>query len=82
MDFFGLFANILDGCMLVLGKYCKFLNAKKIRICFLFEIICLLYWMYMNFNRGLYSQMASCVVSIMICIYGYREWGKLSNNDK
>lgn len=76
MNFFGFTANLIDAAMLVFGKTGKFLNARGNRICFLMDIVCLAYWFYMNINRGLYSQAASCIVSICICIYGFRQWGK------
>jgi nicotinamide riboside transporter PnuC len=76
MDLFGLTANLIDATMLLFGKTGKFLNARGIRACFLIEIVCLSYWFYMDIQRGLYSQGISCLVSICICIYGYRRWGK------
>ncbi len=76
MNVFGLTANIIDACVLMCGKTGKFLNARGNRICFLIDICCLSYWTCMDFNRGLYSQGVSCMVSICICIYGFRRWGK------
>jgi hypothetical protein len=76
MDLFGLTANLIDASMLMLGKTGKFLNAKGIRACFLIEIVCLSYWCCMDIERGLIAQGISCLVSICICIYGYRKWGK------
>ena len=76
MNLFGLTANIIDALMLVLGKGGKFLNARGNRICFLIDIACLSYWFFMDISRGLYSQGISCIVSIIICGYGFYNWGK------
>lgn len=76
MNFFGMTANIIDACMLLCGKGSKFLNAKGNRICFIIDIFLLSYWFFMDINRGLYSQGVSCIISICICIYGFRNWGK------
>lgn len=76
-NLFGITANVVDACFLIFGKTGKILNAKGIRICFIFELICLSYWMYMDIQRGLYSQGFSCIISMCICIYGFRTWGKM-----
>lgn len=76
MNYFGLTANIVDACVLLFGKSGKILNARGNRICFLIDIACLSYWCYMDINRGLYSQGCSCVISMLIASYGYRNWGK------
>lgn len=76
MNLFGLTANIIDACFLLLGKGGKILNARGIRICFLIDIVCLSYWLYMDLNRGLISQGISCIISIGIACYGYVRWGR------
>lgn len=76
MNFFGMTANLIDLGMLIFGKGGKILNARGNRLCFLVDITCLSYWFFMDINRGLYSQGASCIVSICICIYGFRTWGR------
>lgn len=76
-NLFGLTANLIDALFLVFGKTSKFLNAKRIRYCFLIDIVCLSYWTYMDIERGLISQAISAIVSICICIYGFRKWGKM-----
>ena len=76
MELFGLTANLIDACFLILGKTGKFLNARGKRICFLIDITCLSYWFYMDIKRDLISQGLSCIVSIVICIYGFRRWKK------
>lgn len=73
---FGLTANIIDACFLLLGKSGKILNARGIRICFLVDMVCLSYWFCMDMQRGLYSQGISCIISFCICIYGFIHWGK------
>ena len=78
MDLFGFTANLIDACFLIFGKTGKFLNARGIRICFVIDFICLSYWMYMDIQRGLISQGISCLISMVICIYGFRRWGKKS----
>jgi nicotinamide riboside transporter PnuC len=76
MNLFGFAANFFDACVLIFGKSGKILNARGNRICFLIELCCLSYWCFMDINRGLYSQGVSCIFSMMICIYGFRRWGK------
>jgi len=76
-NLFGLTANLIDACFLIFGKGGKILNARGNRICFLMDIVCLSYWIYMDILRGLYSQAFSAVISICICIYGFKRWGKL-----
>jgi len=71
---FGITANLIDALFLFLGKGGKILNARGNRICFLIDIFCLSYWTYMDFCRGLYSQGFSAIISICICIYGFRRW--------
>ena len=73
---FGLTANLIDACFLVLGKTGKLLNARGLRACFLIDIVCLSYWVYMDICRGLYSQAIGAFVSMAICAYGFRRWGK------
>lgn len=83
-NLFGLTANLIDAFFMCIGKTGKILNAKGIRICFLLDIFCLSYWIYIDIQRGLYSQAISAAISICICIYGFRNWGKKQriNNDK
>lgn len=76
MNYFGITANVIDACMLLFGKTGKFLNARGNRICFLIDIACLTYWFWMDIHRGLYSQGCSCIISIMISIYGFINWGR------
>lgn len=76
MNYFGFAANLVDAFMLFIGKGGKILNAKKIRWCFVVDIFCLLYWFYMDLSRGLYSQGFSCIVSIMIAVYGFINWSR------
>lgn len=75
-NLFGLTANIIDACVLLCGKTGKVLNARGMRACFLIDLCCLTYWVQMDFQRGLYSQGVSAIISMGICIYGYRRWGK------
>lgn len=82
MNLFGLTANLIDACFLILGKSGKVLNARGNRICFLIDLVCLSYWFFMDIQRGLYSQGVSCIVSICISIYGFRNWGKLKKEKK
>ena len=77
-NMFGLTANIIDAAFLILGKTGKFLNARGIRACFLIDLVCLSYWFVTDLQRGLYSQGISCTVSMALCIYGFRRWGKNS----
>ena len=68
--------------MLCLGKTGKFLNARGNRVCFLIDLVCLTYWLYMDLNRGLYAQGLSCFISMGLSIYGYIRWGKMQNKEK
>ena len=79
MNYFGLAANLVDACFMLVGKTGKVLNARGNRICFLLDIICLCYWIYIDIQRGLYSQALSASISICICLYGYRNWGKFKS---
>lgn len=81
-NLFGLTANLIDAVFMVIGKTGKVLNARGIRICFLFDITCLIYWVYIDIQRCLYSQAISAMISICICIYGFRRWGKLDMKKK
>lgn len=74
---FGFTANLVDACFLMCGKGGKILNARGNRICFLIDICCLTYWVYIDLMRGLYSQACSALVSICICVYGFIKWGKM-----
>lgn len=74
---FGLTANLIDAAFLVVGKGGKILNARGNRICFLLDMICLSYWIYMDLQRSLYSQAISACISFGICIYGFRRWGRI-----
>lgn len=76
MNYFGLTANLIDAIFMIFGKTAKFLNARKIRWCFIIDIGCLSYWIYMDIMRGLYSQAFSALISIAICTYGFINWGK------
>lgn len=76
MNLFGMTANIIDACFLILGKTGKVLNARGNRICFLTDLVCLSYWMYIDINRELYSQGFGCLVSMALCFYGYYKWGQ------
>lgn len=77
MNLFGITANVIDLFFLIFGKTGKILNAKRNRLCFVIETICLSYWFYIDMKRGLYSQSIFCLISILICIYGYYNWGKI-----
>ena len=76
MNYFGLTANLVDAFFMVIGKTSKIMNARKIRYCFLLDIGCLSYWVYMDIMRGLYSQALSALISIFIAVYAFRRWGK------
>ncbi len=79
MNLFGLTANLIDACMLIFGKAGKILNARRNRYCFIIDIICLCYWIYMDLSRGLISQGISCFFSIIIAGYGFYNWRKMEN---
>lgn len=75
-NLFGLTANLIDAGFLLFGKTGKILNARGIRWCFAIDFVCLSYWLYMDFQRGLISQGISCIVSMCIAIYGFNRWKK------
>lgn len=77
-NLFGFTANLIDAAFIVCGNTSKILNARGIRLCFLIDIFCLGYWTYIDIERNLYSQAIGAIVSILICIYGYRRWGKIN----
>jgi hypothetical protein len=76
MDLFGFTSNCLDAFVIVVAKGGKVLNARKNRLCFIIDFFCLIYWCFMDMGRGLYSQSFGCIISILICIYGFKKWGK------
>lgn len=83
MNYFGLTANLIDACFMLIGKTSKFMNAHRLRYCFLLDIFCLIYWTYMDISRGLYSQAVSAVISICLATYGFINWGRKDKlNDK
>ena len=76
MNHFGLTANIIDACFMVIGKTSKFMNAKRLRYCFILDLFCLTYWVFIDIQRGLYSQALSALISMGLAVYGFRNWGK------
>ncbi len=76
MNPFGFTANLLDLVFIILGKSGKFLNARGLRICFIIDTVCVGYWFYIDIERGLFAQAASCLLTIGINIYGWNKWGK------
>jgi nicotinamide riboside transporter PnuC len=79
MNSFGIFGNLLDLFFVIIGKTGKVLSARGNRICWILDICCLLYWIYIDIVRGLYVQAFSAVVSIGIAIYGFKRWGTKGN---
>lgn len=65
-----------DTIINLLGKYGRWLNARGRRICFLIWMVCISYWICVDFMRGLYAQTFFCIVSGALHIYGYVHWGK------
>ncbi len=39
-------------------------------------MICLIYWFYVDIQRGLYSQAIFAIFSFALSVYGYIRWGK------
>ena len=76
MNYFGLTANLIDAIFMTLGKTSKIMNARRLRYCFIIDMVCLFYWTYMDINRGLYSQAVSAVISMGIAAYGFVHWGR------
>jgi hypothetical protein len=74
----GLAGNLIDAAVLIFGKAGKILNARGMRVCFLMEMLCLCYWLYVDIERGLYAQAANCFVSFSIAVYGFKRWGKMN----
>lgn len=72
----GWIAEAIDLFFIILGKGGKVLNARGLKICFVIDTVCLLYWLYVDLERQLYAQSASVVVGIAINLYGYRNWTK------
>lgn len=72
----GLTANIIDAVFLMMGKTSKFMNARGNRWCFALDGVCIIYWFFIDLDRGLYSQAASVFVSAGISIYGWHRWSK------
>ena len=76
MNYFGVTANIIDAAFLIIGKGGKVLNARGNRLCFICDMICLVYWINIDIQRELYSQAVSAVISFGIAIYGFIRWSK------
>lgn len=72
----GWLAEAIDLIFIILGKSGKVLNARGLKICFLIDSICLLYWLYVDIERQLYAQAASVFVGLIINIYGWIHWSK------
>lgn len=72
----GWIAEFIDLIFIILGKGGKILNARGLKICFIIDIVCLLYWCYVDIQRQLYAQALSVSVGIIINIYGYSHWKK------
>lgn len=66
--------EILDTIISLSGKYARWLNAKRIKECFLIWTACTLYWAVRDFELGLYSQCFFCIFSIGLNLYGYFKW--------
>ena len=78
----GWIAEAIDLFFIVLGKGGKVLNARGLKICFVIDTVCLIYWLYIDIERQLYAQAASVSVGIAINIYGYRNWAKKRMGEK
>lgn len=76
MNYFGLTANLIDAIFMILGKTSKIMNARRLRYCFIIDLFCLSYWVYMDIQRGLYSQAVSAVISMAIATYAFINWGR------
>lgn len=58
------------------GKYARWLNARRRRVCFIIGSICVVYWAGRDIYLGLYSQAIFCIFSVGLNVYGYINWGK------
>lgn len=56
------------------GYFARWLNIKKIRLCFLVWFFCVVYWLVRNIGLDLRVQAAGCFVSMLIHLYGFRRW--------
>lgn len=71
--------EILDTTASLSGKYARWLNIKKRKICFIVWGICATYWAIRSATLGLYSQALFGVVSVGFHTYGWLEWRKENN---
>lgn len=67
-------AELIDLIFIILGKSGKVLNARGLKICFVVDSVCLIYWLYVDIKRQLYAQAASVLVGLIINIYGWIYW--------
>lgn len=74
MAHMGWLAEAIDLTFILLGKTGKVLNARGLKICFVIDSVCLLYWLYVDIERQLYAQAASVLVGIIINVYGWITW--------
>jgi nicotinamide riboside transporter PnuC len=73
---FSVIAEVLDASFSLLGKYGKWLNVKKNRLCFIVWSVSLTFWIFRDLYLGLYSQAFFCLVSLVFNFYGFYNWGK------
>lgn len=78
----GWLAEALDAIFILTGKTAKVLNARGLKIAFIIDSICLIYWCYVDIERQLYAQAVSVTIGLCINIYGYRKWTKLGIGSK
>lgn len=52
------------------------LNARKIRMCFIIWIVCNIAWMIYDLANTVYSRAVLDLVQTAFSVYGYIEWGK------
>lgn len=72
----GWLGESIDMIFILLGKTGKIFNAKGLKICFIIDSICLVYWFYIDIDRQLYSQALNALMSLCINVYGWRQWTK------
>lgn len=68
--------ELTDLAFTILGKLGRYYNIQAQRVCFIFWGACMVYWIARNYELGLISQTAGCVVSLGFHIWGYINWKK------
>lgn len=66
----------LDLIFSLLGKYGRWQNNKRNKICFIIWMFCCGYWVIRDLYLNLWTQGIFCFVSLILHFHGYQTWKK------